>query len=43
MFIRKVPADDRDTTQTRHLAPVKNGLFFFQDLMSEVISGLVPA
>lgn len=40
--IRKVPANDRDATQTRHLTPLKNRLFLFQDLMSEVIPGLVP-
>lgn len=42
MFIWKVPADNGDTTQTRHFTPLKNRLFLFQNLMSEVISGLVP-
>lgn len=42
LFIWKVPADDRDATQTRHLTTIKDGLLLFKDLMSEVISCLVP-
>lgn len=43
VLARKVPTDDRDAMLTRHFTSVKNGLFVFQDLMSEVVSGLVPA
>lgn len=42
MLTRKVPTDDGDSTQPRHSLSVKNRLLVFQDLVGEVISGLVP-
>lgn len=39
---RKVPTDDRYTTQPRHSLSIEHRLVVFQDLVSEVKSGLVP-
>lgn len=43
MLAWKVPTDDRYPTLTRHFMSIKNRLLILQDLMSEVISGLLPA
>lgn len=39
----KVPADDRDATLPGNFLSIKNRLLVLQYLMSEVVSGLVPA
>lgn len=43
LLARKVAADHRYPTQTRHFMSIKNRLLVFQDLMSELIPDLVPA
>ncbi|KAG7243661.1 hypothetical protein INR49_011218 [Caranx melampygus] len=37
----EVPTDDRDATLPRNFLSIEHGLLIFQDLMSEIIAGLV--